>query len=251
MHCSEVRSQQRQIKVFSWRFNHQYCQHFFSTTNPAPIRQKAEEKQAICEPSTPPSPEVFIPSTLSRRREEQKERTHGQLAGGSTTIDQLHFQAHLYYRSAHQIRTVHQAVPRVADTWRDCMSPENENRCRQVLQANWKLYDMEKVRTGARQTQGKNKGKWASILVSLCYNEGGPAFLFTLRSSTLKGRHKGDVSPQNRGYTHFRSGDKHGYTLPVFNNGKHRVWGLTAVALDHTLKLIIPPYSSVTEMFNS
>ncbi|MED6252105.1 hypothetical protein ATANTOWER_007043 [Ataeniobius toweri] len=38
--------------------------------------------------STPPSPEVFIPSTLSRRREEQKERIHGQLAGGSTTIDQ-------------------------------------------------------------------------------------------------------------------------------------------------------------------
>ncbi|XP_051934273.1 nucleoside diphosphate-linked moiety X motif 8 isoform X3 [Hippocampus zosterae] len=46
--------------------------------------------------------------------------------------------------------------------------------------------------------------------------------------------------PQNRGYTHFRTGDKYAYTLPVFRNGKHRVWGLTAVALDQTLKLLIP-----------
>lgn len=48
-------------------------------------------------------------------------------------------------------------------------------------------------------------------------------------------------NPENRGYTHFRTGDRYGYTLPVFRNGKHRVWGLTAVALDHTLKLIVPP----------
>lgn len=48
-------------------------------------------------------------------------------------------------------------------------------------------------------------------------------------------------NPENRGYTHFRTGERYGYTLPVFRNGKHRVWGLTAVALDHTLKLIVPP----------
>uniref|UniRef100_A0A672Q926 Nudix (nucleoside diphosphate linked moiety X)-type motif 8 n=1 Tax=Sinocyclocheilus grahami TaxID=75366 RepID=A0A672Q926_SINGR len=47
--------------------------------------------------------------------------------------------------------------------------------------------------------------------------------------------------PQNRGYTHFRTGDRYGYTLPVFHSPKHRVWGLTAVALDHTLKIIMPP----------
>ena len=58
--------------------------------------------------------------------------------------------------------------------------------------------------------------------------------IFTLSLSHL-------CNPQNRGYTHFRTGDKYGYTLPVFRNGKHRVWGLTAIALDHTLKLVVPP----------
>ncbi|XP_039987737.1 nucleoside diphosphate-linked moiety X motif 8 [Xiphias gladius] len=224
-----------------------------------------------------------------------------------------------------QIRDIHQAAPRLVDSWRDCLSPENENRCRQKLGPNLKLYEVGKGRKATSQSQGKNQGRWASVLVSLCSVEGQPAFLFTLRSSTLKGRHKGDVSfaggksdpsdrdvvatalreaqeelgvnvatekvwgvlkplrdmsgmmiapvlanlgpleefsfkpnpgeveeiftlslshlcnPQNCGYTHFRTGDKYGYTLPVFRNGKHRVWGLTAVALAHTLKLIVPP----------
>ncbi|XP_032366844.1 mitochondrial coenzyme A diphosphatase NUDT8 isoform X1 [Etheostoma spectabile] len=223
-----------------------------------------------------------------------------------------------------QILNHHQAAPRVADAWRDCLSLKNENRCRQSLGPNLKLYNVDKGEKGTSHSQGKNHGRWASVLVSLCSVEGEPAFLFTLRSSTLKGRHKGDVSfaggksdpsdrdlvatalreakeelgvsvatekvwgilkplrdrsgmmiapvlanlgafeelsfkpnpgeveeiftlslshlcnPQNRGYTHFRTGDKYGYTLPVFRNGKHRVWGLTAVALDHTLKLIVP-----------
>ncbi|XP_037837995.1 nucleoside diphosphate-linked moiety X motif 8 isoform X2 [Kryptolebias marmoratus] len=198
-----------------------------------------------------------------------------------------------------RIQTVHQPVPHVADTWRDCLSLENEARCRQKLAPNWKLYDMDKVMKGASQTQGTNRGRWAAILVSLCSVEGEPAFLFTLRSSTLRGKHKGDVSfaggkgdpsdrdvvatalreaqeelginvlaervwgvmkplrdkvdeiftlslshlcnPQNRGYTNFRTGEKYGYTLPVFCNGKYRVWGLTAVALDQSLKLVVPP----------
>ncbi|XP_054460494.1 nucleoside diphosphate-linked moiety X motif 8 isoform X2 [Anoplopoma fimbria] len=215
-------------------------------------------------------------------------------------------------------RAVHQAAPHVADGWRDCLSLKNENRCRQSLGPNLKLYE------AGKKSANQNQGRWASVLVSLCSNQGEPAVLFTLRSSTLKGRHKGDVSfaggksdpsdsdvvatalreareelgvsvateqvwgilkplrdmsgmmiapvlanlgpieelsfkpnpgeveeiftlslshlcdPQNRGYTHFRTGDKYGYTVPVFRNGKHRVWGLTAIALDHTLKLIVP-----------
>lgn len=92
--------------------------------------------------------------------------------------------------SSHQARAIHQASPRVLDSWRDCLSPENESRCRQSLGHNLKLYKGKKETS---QSQGKNQGRWASVLVSLCSVEGKPAFLFTLRSSTLKGRHKGDV----------------------------------------------------------
>ncbi|KAF7654160.1 hypothetical protein LDENG_00073280 [Lucifuga dentata] len=217
-----------------------------------------------------------------------------------------------------------QAAPCEENTLRDCLCLENEERCRHSLSPNLKLYKADEGRRGAGQSEGKGKGRWASVLVSLCSVEREPAFLFTLRSSTLKGRHKGDVSfpggksdpsdidvvatalreaqeelglnvatervwgilkplrdksgmiiapvlanlgplealsfkpnpaeveeiftmslshlcnPLNRGYTHFRAGDKYGYTFPVFRNGKYRVWGLTAVALDQTLKLIVP-----------
>lgn len=91
------------------------------------------------------------------------------------------------------IQTVRQTVPHVVDTWRGSLSLQNEARCRQELAPNWKLYDMDKLIKGASQTQGANQGRWAAILVSLCSVEGEPAFLFTLRSSTLRGKHKGDV----------------------------------------------------------
>uniref|UniRef100_A0A3P8UG83 Nudix hydrolase domain-containing protein n=1 Tax=Amphiprion percula TaxID=161767 RepID=A0A3P8UG83_AMPPE len=243
----------------------------------------------------------------------------------SQNLSHFHIRPQPPSQSFHQTRALHQAAPRVADTWRDYLSSENENRCRQTLGPNLKFYEVEKGRKGASQSSGKNQGRWASILICLCSVEGEPSFLFTLRSSRLKGRHKGDVSfaggksdpsdrdvvatalreaqeelgvnvatekvwgvlkplrdmsgmliapvlanlgpleeltlkpnpgeveeiftlslshvcnPHNRGYTHFRVGDKYGYTMPVFRNGKHRVWGLTAVALDNTLKLIAPP----------
>ena len=85
-----------------------------------------------------------------------------------------------------QSRAIHQASPRFVDDWSDCLSPENENRCRQSLRANLKLYDT------ARWSQGKKQLKYASVLVTLCTVEGQPAVLFTLRSIKL-GRNKGDV----------------------------------------------------------
>ncbi|XP_066568223.1 mitochondrial coenzyme A diphosphatase NUDT8 [Amia ocellicauda] len=221
----------------------------------------------------------------------------------------------LHYQAAQSSSS---RIPLGVAALRECLSVKNEARCRQLLDAHRDLYEKEIV----KESNG-NKG-WAAVLVSLCSVKGEPNFLFTLRSSRLKGRHKGDVSfaggkrdptdcdvietalreareelgipveservwgilkplrdssglmvapvvanlgpiealsfhpnpaeveeiftlslphlcnPDNRGYTHFRSGSRYGYTLPVFRNGKHRVWGLTAMALDQALKLIVP-----------
>ncbi|XP_064309350.1 mitochondrial coenzyme A diphosphatase NUDT8 [Phalacrocorax carbo] len=45
---------------------------------------------------------------------------------------------------------------------------------------------------------------------------------------------------ENQGYTHFRTAGRYGYTLPVFLNGPHRVWGLTAIITELTLELLAP-----------
>lgn len=87
-------------------------------------------------------------------------------------------------------RDASQAESHVTGTWRDCLSAENENRCRQSLVSNLKFYKENK---GQWLSGRKNQAKWASVLVALCSVEEEPAFLFTLRSSKLKGRHKGDV----------------------------------------------------------
>lgn len=93
-----------------------------------------------------------------------------------------------------QSRAASYAVPRKAVAWRDCLSTENENRCRQHLGPNLKLYETDrKQKRGWIQSKANSQARWASVLVSLCSVDGEPAFLFTLRSSMLKGRHKGDV----------------------------------------------------------
>lgn len=106
-----------------------------------------------------------------------------------------HFKRKTQLSSAgfHRTGAGYEAAPHALCSWRDCLSLENESRCRQSLCPNLKLYEMDKGRKGASLSQTKKQAKWASVLVSLCSVAGEPAFLFTLRSSTLKGRHKGDV----------------------------------------------------------
>ncbi|XP_065492552.1 mitochondrial coenzyme A diphosphatase NUDT8 [Caloenas nicobarica] len=45
---------------------------------------------------------------------------------------------------------------------------------------------------------------------------------------------------ENQGYTHFCTAGRYSYTLPVFLNGPHRVWGLTAIVTELTLELLAP-----------
>uniref|UniRef100_A0A8C0G8D1 Nudix hydrolase domain-containing protein n=2 Tax=Chelonoidis abingdonii TaxID=106734 RepID=A0A8C0G8D1_CHEAB len=199
---------------------------------------------------------------------------------------------------------------RAAGSARGYLSQENEQRCRGLLEASTRRYRQEAVA--------------AAVLVTLCSVGGYPALLYTLRSSTLMGQHKGDVSfpggkcdsadqdviatalretqeelglhlgaesvwgvmrplpsgrgltvapvlahlgplecvclspnpqevddvftiplshllqAQNHGYTHFRHQGRYSYTLPVFLNGRYRVWGLTAIITDLTLELLAP-----------
>ncbi|XP_060117210.1 mitochondrial coenzyme A diphosphatase NUDT8 [Heteronotia binoei] len=60
------------------------------------------------------------------------------------------------------------------------LSWENEQRCRRLLKASTSRYRQEPIS--------------AAVLVSLCSVAGVPAVLYTLRSSTMTGMHKGDVS---------------------------------------------------------
>lgn len=93
--------------------------------------------------------------------------------------------------SSLQTRAASQTL--VAGVCRDCLSPDNEDRCRQRLGPNLKLYEADKGKTWSNTGPGRKQAKWASVLVCLCSVDGEPSFLFTLRSRTLTGRHKGDV----------------------------------------------------------
>lgn len=66
----------------------------------------------------------------------------------------------------------------------DCLSAEGELRCRRLLAG-------ATARLRARPAS-------AAVLVPLCSVRGVPALLYTLRSSRLTGRHKGDVRYSGR-----------------------------------------------------
>lgn len=74
----------------------------------------------------------------------------------------------------------------------NCLSAESEWRCRRLLaEATARL----RTRPAA-----------AAVLVPLCSVRGVPALLYTLRSSRLAGRHKGDVRYTSRELSLFRGG---------------------------------------------
>lgn len=79
-----------------------------------------------------------------------------------------------------QVCGFHRRVPQQA-AFEDCLSAKNEERCRGQLQSNNALYEKEREKS------------CAAVLVSLCTVGGEPAMLFTLRSSKMRGKHKGDV----------------------------------------------------------
>ncbi|XP_040291066.1 nucleoside diphosphate-linked moiety X motif 8 [Bufo bufo] len=108
-----------------------------------------------------------------------------------------------------------------------------EQRCRQILVKNSLP---QKVSAG--------------VLVTLCNSGGAPAFLYTLRSSKLKGRHKGDVSfpggkcdvsDKDVIDTALREAQEElGVTLP-----RNTVWGPMKPITDWTGMVIVPVLANI------
>ncbi|XP_007126988.1 mitochondrial coenzyme A diphosphatase NUDT8 [Physeter macrocephalus] len=119
---------------------------------------------------------------------------------------------------------------------RDCLSAEGERRCRRLLAG-------ATARLRARPAA-------AAVLVPLCSVRGVPALLYTLRSSRLAGRHKGDVSfpggkcdPADRDVVHTalrETCEEVGLVVPE----KH-VWGVLRPVHDQQKATVVPVLAGV------
>ncbi|KAM5247834.1 mitochondrial coenzyme A diphosphatase NUDT8 [Ctenodactylus gundi] len=118
----------------------------------------------------------------------------------------------------------------------DCLSAEGERRCRQLLAETT-------ARFRARRAA-------AAVLVPLCLVRGVPALLYTLRSSRLAGRHKGDVSfpggkcdpaDQNVVHTALReTWEELGLAVP-----EEHVWGILRPVYDQAKTAVVPVLASL------
>ncbi|XP_063083705.1 mitochondrial coenzyme A diphosphatase NUDT8 isoform X3 [Cavia porcellus] len=129
--------------------------------------------------------------------------------------------------------------PRRADMVLDSLSAEGERCCRQLL----------------RETTARFRARpaAAAVLVPLCLVRGVPALLYTLRSSRLAGRHKGDVSfpggkcdPADQDVVHTalrETQEELGLAVP-----KEHVWGVMRPVYDRAKASVVPVLASVGQL---
>ncbi|XP_043826095.1 nucleoside diphosphate-linked moiety X motif 8 isoform X1 [Dromiciops gliroides] len=119
---------------------------------------------------------------------------------------------------------------------RHSLSSANELRCRQLLEATTARY--------------RHREASAAVLVPLCSVHGDPSLLYTLRSSRLIGRHKGDVSfpggkcdPQDQDIvdTALRE-TREELGLPI---QEENVWGVMKPVNDRKNSVIVPVIAQV------
>nr|XP_020028454.1 nucleoside diphosphate-linked moiety X motif 8 [Castor canadensis] len=118
----------------------------------------------------------------------------------------------------------------------DCLSAESERRCRRLLAEST-------ARLRARPAA-------AAVLVPLCLVRGVPALLYTLRSSRLAGRHKGDVSfpggkcdPTDQDVVHTalrETREELGLMVP-----EDQVWGVLQPVHDQRKTTVVPVLANV------
>ncbi|KAM9660423.1 mitochondrial coenzyme A diphosphatase NUDT8 isoform 2-T2 [Trichechus inunguis] len=123
----------------------------------------------------------------------------------------------------------------------DFLSAEGERRCRRLLAGATARY---RARPAA-----------AAVLVPLCLVHGAPALLYTLRSSRLAGKHKGDVSfpggkcdPTDRDVVHTalrETLEEVGLLVP-----EQHVWGILQPVSDQVDEVFALPLAHLLQAQN-